>query len=53
MGLSKAQTRIPWREIISLVAATLLILSLMPVFYLIFYGRKYKKEQKMNEANMA
>ena len=36
-----------------LVASTLLILILMPVFYLIFYGRKYKKEQKMNEANMA
>ena len=35
-----------------LVASTLLILILMPVFYLIFYGRKYKKEQKMNEANM-
>lgn len=29
-----------------LVASTLLILVLMPVFYLMFYGRKYKLEQK-------
>ena len=29
-----------------LVASTLLILILMPVFYLIFYGRKYKKSRK-------
>ena len=32
--------------IAGLVASTLLILVLMPVFYLMFYGRKYKLEQK-------